>query len=201
MLASFSFEREVPYEVYSALFREVVESGVSEADLDFTLEAIDMAMKEGITNDFSLRGYVNNARKKERMALNRQSKYSVNICSEVDADSDSVEAKGVCESTLSDGTDYYEDLILEDELHYTLIKLKSMYDDILIEYRLDILGCLAQAMKGIPQAINQLKGVCEANVQISEIVYVILSSHRSFEELMQLYESLKGERKCYQERM
>ena len=192
MMSSLSYVQEVPFEVYGFLFEELVGDEKSTAeDLDFTLEAIDSAIKGGIDfkNKFNLAGYVHNARVNEKMSKQRKAKKVLRIRN-AGEDADDEDVYGVREDTLSDGTNFYEDLILEEELRYTLIKLKQLYDEFLFEYEVDLWGCIENATKNIPVAQEVLKKVCEEDAQISEIVYILLSSNRSIQELRDFYETL-----------
>lgn len=190
MLPSLSYTNEVPLEIYNVLFKDIMNEDMSVKELDFTLEAINMAVNKGIdcSNPFKLKGYIHNAHVRNKMAEQRKAKKTLHLYSENDSDFEI--SYGVCESTISDGTDVYEDLILEDELHYTLIKLKKLYVDILVSYKVELWGCLENAKRGITPAVQKLKELCEEDIQINELVFVLLSSNRSIEELKEIYEAL-----------
>lgn len=53
----------------------------------------------------------------------------------------------------------------------------------MIEYRLDIIVCMKQAVRGIPQSIASLKNLVAEVPQIGEFVKIILSSGKPLNEL------------------
>lgn len=190
MMSSLAYTKEVPLGVYDYLFGDVVRGEVALKDLDFTLEAIDSIMETGINpaRKFNLKGYIYNARVNDIMSASRKEKKVLHIYNAGEENEE--DSTGVCENIISDGTDQYEDLILADELRYTLIKLKKIYTDILIHFRLDIWGCLEQAVQGVPSAQKRLKDITEEDAQIGEVIYILLSSTRSIKELKEMYENL-----------
>jgi len=79
--------------------------------------------------------------------------------------------------------DAYEEVILSDELSYAIEKIKCFNDQLFVEEGIDIITALKQAVKCIPEAVEEIRRVCSEYTEISELVYAVLNSGKEVESL------------------
>ena len=164
---SVSKQKEVTYA------SEIIFSGIQgRIDLDHTfhLEAYEKAIKKNgaLTQ--------NNKRKKES--------YIEFGCSSEDYDS-VAQNGGIQEDHLNikDVQDAFEELIDDDELRYAVSNIKNLNAELIVVEEIDLIEALKLALKGIPQAISEIKRICDFYPSISESVQTILSSGKDFYEV------------------
>lgn len=81
--------------------------------------------------------------------------------------------------------DAYEEVLASDELKYAVATIKSLNNDFITDYGLDLIFALKKAVKGIPQAVEEVKQVCEDFKVVSDLVHVILNSGQSIDLLFE----------------
>ena len=149
-------------------------------EFDYSLEIIDAALdgRIDISKKFSLFGYCKTVREGNfQTELKRLKKQQYII------DDDNDDETGVKVSSLVDTRSDYEIIDDKEELSYTVNKIRSMNNEIIEDIGVDLIFCMHQALKGTPQAVQELASICEEYDFIAEYIQIILSSGVSFEEL------------------
>ena len=133
---------------------DAIHNGTAKVDLGKVVDAVINNDKDALKRVFNIEAYVNSIKKNQRLVNNTAARKKLHIC-EVDDDG-TVEAYGVTESVISnyaEQKDEYEEFIDNEETLYAVEQLYSMRSEIMIEHRLDIIVCMKQAVRGIPQSI------------------------------------------------
>lgn len=68
------------------------------------------------------------------------------------------------------------------ELKCAIESIKSLNDDFIVDYSVDLIALIKKAVQGIPQAVLKLKEVCEQMSCVAEQVKIILNSGVSIDE-------------------
>lgn len=163
---------------------DAIHNGTAKVDLGKVVDAVINNDKDALKRVFNIEAYVNSIKKNQRLVNNTAARKKLHIC-EVDDDG-TVEAYGVTESVISnyaEQKDEYEEFIDNEETLYAVEQLYSMRSELMIEHRLDIIVCMKQAVRGIPQSIACLKKLVTEAPQIGELVKIILSSGKPVSEL------------------
>lgn len=162
--------------------------------VEHALEIIERA-KEGaidLTREFNLFGYdyaiKTNRKRKAIKKLSTETFIDFSGCRD-DRQSD-VESRGGISidvvsyqaDALSDAKNEFECLFDNEELKCAIESIKSLNDDFMVEYSIDLISLIRKAVKGIPQAVLKLKEVCDEMTCVAEQVKIILSSGVSVEE-------------------
>ena len=79
--------------------------------------------------------------------------------------------------------DAFEELLNGEELDYAVSAIKSLNDKVMIEYGVDLIYAVRQAIRGFPQAIGVVKNLCLECKYISDLVEIVLSSDKEFNVL------------------
>ena len=87
-------------------------------------------------------------------------------------------------SLLARMEDHFEKLIDNDELMYSVSQIKSLNSSFILEYSVNIVETLRNAVRGIPSAVSKLRELCSEFSDIAEYVQVILSSGIDIEECL-----------------
>ncbi|MCM1217794.1 MAG: hypothetical protein NC548_25160 [Lachnospiraceae bacterium] len=199
LLHSYSFENEVDARAYlpfayskkggrgTDCALEVIDASLrGKIDLDRVEQA---ALEEGDTDTaFNLFAYNCEVQKNRRKVSYVEAGRVLHI-SGIEED-DYIEAYGVPESVVSEYADAgkpdeYEKLLDEEEVQYAMGVIMGMQNVLLIEYRINFWHCMRQALKGVPESIALMRRLAEDAPDIGELIWIILSSGRSVEELCQ----------------
>lgn len=194
MLHSFSFGTisgysELPDEVLN-LFSSLVVN--PEKKIEFAGEIISAGLEGRIdfSSEFNLDAYEATIRKNNKLNLNNKRKYEVflDFGSNSDEDSEVFRQGGVKEDFASSHTvdqikDAYEQILLDAELEYAINTIKELQPVLAVEERIDFIGAIRLALKGIPDAISKIKRICDEYDVVAEQVKVILGSGKTFDEM------------------
>lgn len=82
----------------------------------------------------------------------------------------------VVAQTISRTKDAFEDIADNSELRYAVETIKDLRQEFFIEAGVDLVKLLKQALRGIPDAVLELKRVCTEYELVGEQIKVILSS-------------------------
>lgn len=190
LLKSYSFGThwgvdEIPEKVLG-LFAESVEEGKK---ISRTSEIIYAGIQGGIDLDgyFNLEAYERAIEKNENLSAYAKRKKEMYI----DFDCSSDEFDTVCKQggiqadkiNIKKVRDEYEEFMDADELVRAVARVKSLNNDFVIVEEVDIIEALCLALKGIPQAVKELKRICSFYPTISEDIKVILGSGKEVEEV------------------
>lgn len=190
MLRSYSFGTfmgvdEIPENVLG-LFEDALIEG---RKISRTSEIIYAGLTGGIdlNSHFNLEAYERAIEKNENLSAYAKKKKEMYIdfdCSSDDYDvvfkqggiqADKINIKKV--------QDEYEELMDADELVRAVANVKRLNNDFVIVEEVDIIEALRLALKGIPQAIKELKRICNFYPRISEDIKVILGSGKEVDEV------------------
>ena len=177
LLRSFQYKQELTGDMLDTLFKDLKDY---KGEFDYSLEIIDAALdgRIDISKKFSLFGYCKTVREGNfQTELKRLKKQQYII------DDDNDDETGVKVSSLVDTRSDYEIIDDKEELSYTVNKIRSMNNEIIEDIGVDLIFCMHQALKGVPQAVQELANICEEYDFIAEYIQIILSSGISFEEL------------------
>lgn len=140
-----------------------------------------------LNHPFHLDAYEKAIEKNDALAKNnRKKKESYIEFGSSSEDFDSVaQSGGVQEDHLNieNVQDAFEELLDSDELNYAVSNIKNLNKDLIVVEDIDLIEALKLALKGIPQAIKEVKRICEFYPSISESVHTILSSGKDFYEV------------------
>lgn len=149
-------------------------------EFDYSLELIEAALdgRIDVNKKFNLFGYCKTVREGNfQTELKRLKKQQYII------DDDNDDETGVKVSTLVDTRSDYEIIEDNEELEYSVKKIRALNDEIIESIGIDLIFCMRQALKGVPQAIQELADICKEYDFIAEYIQIILSSGVSFSEL------------------
>ena len=177
LLRSFHFTQQLSGEMLDVLFKDLPNY---HGEFDYSIELIEAAL-EGridIEKPFNLFGWCKTVRDGNfQTELKRLKKQEYLI------EDDDEDKTGVKASSLVEEHDDYEVFIDNEELLYTVKKIRALNNEIIVAMGIDLIFCMRQAVRGIPQAIMELSNICKEYTWIAEYVQIILSSGISFEEL------------------
>lgn len=152
---------------------EIVFSGIKgriNLDGEFNIHAYERAItKNGILSDYS-----------------RSKKETFLDCGTSNDDYDSVTQAGGVQAdrlNLEVVQDAFEELLDDDELACAVSNIRRLNPEFITVEETDIIEALRLALKGIPQAIKELKRICEFYPQMSEDIKTVLSCGLSFDEV------------------
>ena len=186
MLRSLGFNtylnREKEHEDIEFLFTHIPE-GASSQVLDYALEILEGYNSGRIdkNRDFYVWGYIKAIKDNSSNETYREQKKKVYIF-ESDDEFCSDNTAGISSKLLAEKKDEYMDFLEDEELKYTVLKYKGLRQDYIIAEGYDIVLLLKGALQGVPDAVENLKRLCEME-QFAEMVQIILASGYSFEEL------------------
>lgn len=174
LLRSFGYQKELTPDVL-CLFK-----GISECkDFDSSIEVIDAAMAGRINSDkdFNLAGYDTGVKNNTYMNESKKAGEEVYLDAEEDTYADAV----LFEQSAK--IDPYEAIFNENEVQSSVTKLLSMRTEFLVDEGVDFIFAIRQALKGIPQAVECLRSLCENYSRIRDHIQIILASGIPFEDL------------------
>ena len=79
--------------------------------------------------------------------------------------------------------DAFEEVLMNEELEYAVSTIKSLNDSFIADYGTDLIFTLKNAVRGIPQAVTEIKNICTEFSVVSELIETILTSKREVEVL------------------
>lgn len=178
----------IPEEVLRLLSSLKPEMGV-----EYVQEIIDAGLDGRINLDgnFNLGGYVyaikRNGQLSERKEMARES--HINFSSDGDTRSGEtrqeagmVDANVVAYKMYTQMNDSFENLVEDADLRYAIETIKSINEELVITYDVDLIVLLKKAASGVPQAVAKLKQLCDDFALVREQVKIVLSSGKPIEE-------------------
>ena len=85
-------------------------------------------------------------------------------------------------SVIEDMRDAFEEVLDDSELKYAISTIKSLNEDFIVDFNVDLITLIKRSVLGIPQAISKLKEVCQDFSIVSEQVEIILKSGHDIEK-------------------
>ena len=152
---------------------------------EYVLEIVDAAASGRINlDDFNLSAYNKTIKKNENKANNRSKNKLFHIVEDIE--DASVEPYGVPEAVVSlyaEQTDEFEKFENAEEVEYAVQEIRQHSSSVFCNYRIDVLHCIKQALKGLPDSIKLLKGLANDEPFIGNLIKIILESEQPFSEL------------------
>ena len=186
MLKSFEYGlnsgvSELPDEVLG-LFKSLVEN--PDKKISYASEIIDAGLNGRIdfNREFNIDAYEAKIRKNEKLLINSKAKKESFIDFSGADDFDEVRSKGGIKvdlldiSTVEEVKDAFEEVLLSEELKYSVEAIKSLNEEFIVDYGTDLVFCLKRAVQGIPHAVRELKEICDNFPVVSDMIKTILSS-------------------------
>lgn len=176
-LRSFGFQKQLDMEEYYYLFKDYDKFN---GEFDYSVELIDAMLESRIdkTKDFSLFGYcklIRDGRFQNDLKRLKKEQYLI--------EDDDDESTGVKASSLIDERDDFEVFEDTEEAMYTVKKIQALNYEMMEVLGIDIIHCMRQAVKGIPEAISTLTEFCNEYTKYAEYIQIILGCGIPFEEL------------------
>lgn len=177
LLRSLSFRKELTGDMLDVLFKDVKNYS---GEFDYSIELIDAALDGRINmeKEFNLFGYCKTIREGNFQTSLKYLKKHQYLIEEDDEDS-----TGVKTSSLVDIHNDYEVFEDNEELSYTINKIRTLNNQFIADAGIDLIFCIRQAVKGVPQAVDELVTICRDYSWVGEYIQIILSSGVSFESL------------------
>lgn len=185
LLRGFSFGAEngiteLPVNVVQ-LFTGLAEN--PEKELDYVSEIVDVGLRNRLDPvDFNLWGYgYVIARNNKRSSGKRGRKQLALIDSNPEVLADGVGVGCITDEMLSKQStaivvDAYEEVIKSTEIDDAIKRIKQFSVELLIDEKVDLITAIKSAVRGIPEAVSELRRICEEYTTIGELVYTILDS-------------------------
>lgn len=177
LLRSFCFTQQLTGDMLNVLFKDLPNYY---GEFDYSIELIEAAL-EGridIEKPFNLFGWCKTVKDGNFQTELKRLKKQEYLIEDDDEDSTGVKA-----SSLVEERDDYEVFIDNEEVLYTVKKIRALNNEIISDMGIDLIFCMRQAVKGVPQAVEELSNICKEYDWIAEYVQIILSSGISFEDL------------------
>ena len=182
---------EIPAEVLG-LFSDLVTNG--EKRIEFAAEIVLNGLQGRIdlNKSFNIEAYEATIRKNQKLSKEASRKTQVYIDFNSDSDFDAVAKSGgireddiaKSSSTVRAMRDAFEEYVDDESLAYAISSIKALNEELLIEERVDLIGAIKQAYRGIPSDISAVKSICENYSVVSDLVFEILNSGKDLEELL-----------------
>ena len=99
------------------------------------------------------------------------------------ASSGGIKADFIQLDSIEEMKDAFEEVLLNEELAYAVSTVKSINEEFISDYGTDLVFALKRAAQGIPQAVEELKKICEEFSVVAELIETILSSKQEVEVL------------------
>lgn len=193
-LRSFSFGtfmgvNEIPTEVLN-LFLPLTEN--PDKRVEFASEIITAGMQGRINfqKEFNLDAYEATIRKNQHLLKENKRKKEVYIDFSGSSDdfddvvtSGGIKADYVQLDSIEEMKDAFEELLISEELKYAVDTIKSLNGEFISDYGTDLIFALKRAVQGIPQAVSEIKKICEDFTIVSELIEIILKSKQEVEVL------------------
>ena len=163
-----------------------------EKNLECSLDIIRGGLKGTINTNrpFNMRGWEYTYLKNERLGTFKKQAKQKYIAHGVGGNSDefnqAMRSGGITEdqlaiSAIEELTDAFEELIDNEELNYAISTIKSLNEDFILDYDVDLVSLIKKAVGGYHSSIEKLKEVCEEFTLVADYVKVILESGATIE--------------------
>lgn len=162
---------------------EKLEKLYEKSDCSYSIEIIRAALNGSISlsddslDSFNLQAYIYKSRENEFKGEIKNSSKVLRIVDFEDSDKDTKESSvkfGDISSRSSKSLSYvdegFERLMDSEEFKYNLRELYAIRSVYIVENGIDLVSVLIAGLKGIPEAIQQLKGCMQNDVKIDNLI-------------------------------
>ena len=184
-LRSFSFgtfQGNIPESILDLFVGHENDKVRGESILDYSLEIIEAVADGRITNldSFNIDGFVFKIQENQKFTGVSSTKKETHINI---GEHDEEDRSGVNEENIKEQEDLYEKVNTDLDLGYAVKKINELSDVYMIMDGVDIIHLLRNAVRGLSQAQEKLKELCDSYKELGDVVYDILSSRCSVEDL------------------
>lgn len=189
-LKSFSFGvhkgySDIPASVWS-LFSDMADCPNKSVPYVYEILTAGLEGRISTSEPFNLEAYCNAVDFNTRLALHNRSKKVFAYTENQKEDEESNFQMGTISlnkvSLVAKMESSFDKLEEDDELAYAVSQIRSLNETFIIEYSVNIIETIRNAVRGIPCAVDKLRSLCKDFPELSEYVRVVLSSGRDIEE-------------------
>ena len=153
--------------------------------LNYTLEVYEAVLDGRVdVKHFNMIGFIRGIQDNTKMNKEKSTKKLTYFKSEGSDE----EADGVAENHVRTPEDKYAEYDDSDEVQWAVNKIITLQDEFSVDYGVNLIHAMKKAAEGFPQAVELLKNLCDEADTLSELVYIILSSGQSLDELFPVKE-------------
>lgn len=175
--AKYDYIPPVVLDLFSAYENTTVNG---EPVLNYTLEVYEAVMDGRINvKHFNMIGFIKAIQENTKINVEKSAKKVTYFRPEGSDD----EADGVVENHVKVKEDKYAEYDDADEVQWAVNQVNSLHDEFFINYGVHLIHVMKKAAIGFPQAVEIIRNLCEEVDTLSELVYIILSSGKSLDEL------------------
>ncbi len=148
--------------------------------LNYVLEVYEAVLDERIdlNHRFNMIGYIKTIQENNKITTENKTRKVTYFKPE-----DSDDRDGIIDSHIESEVDMYAKYDDADELQWAVDRLNALSDELIKDYGVHIIHVMKKAANGFQQAKEILKKLCDEVDVLSELVYIILSSGQSLDEL------------------
>lgn len=160
--------------------------------LNYCMEVCEAVIEGRVDiKHFNMIGFIKSIQNNEKMNMEKSPKKVTYFKPDVTCD----DVDGVFESKIQAQEDLYAKYDDEDEIQWAVNKINSLLDEFILDYGVHVIHVMKKAAIGFPQAKEILRNLCDEVDTLSELVYIILSSGQSLDELFPEEEEDKSSKK------
>lgn len=150
--------------------------------LNYVLEVYEAVLdgRIDLEHHFSMIGYIKTIQENNKCTESKRAQKVTYFVPDCD---DRSNHDAIIESHIESKEDMYAKYDDADELKWAVDKLNALLDEFILDYGVHIIHVMKKAANGFPQAKEILKKLCDEVDTLSELVYIILSSGQSLDEL------------------
>lgn len=180
---------ELPIEVLN-LFLPLTESPSKK--VEFATEIITAGLQGRINfgKEFNIDAYEATIRKNQHLLKEHEKKKKKYIDFSSADDFDDVASSGGIKAdyfvpldSVNEMIDAFDEVLLNEELEYAVSTIKSLNSDFKSDYGTDLIFALKRGVQGIPQAVDELKKICNDFPVVADLIQIILNSKKEVEVL------------------
>ena len=179
---------EIPEEVLQ-LFTQLNSGSVKQTDFASDIINAGLQGRINFNREFNLGGYETSIRRNQHYTKESSKKKQsyLDFSSEDNfnevASSGGIKAEQLQLDTIEEMKDAFEEVLMDEDLKYAVSTIKELNEDFISDYGTDLIFALKKAVKGTPQAVKQLKTICEEFTVVSDCIQTILSSKQEVDIL------------------
>lgn len=157
---------------------------------NYTLEVFDAVLNDRIDlKHFNLIAFIRAIQKNNDINKEKAVKKITYFKPESATD----ESDGIVESHIKTQEDLYAEFDENNELQWAVDKINDLLEEYINDYGVHLIHVMKKAAEGFPQAVKILRNLCDEVETLSELVYIILNSGQSLDELFPENEDKKPE--------
>ena len=179
LLRSYSLNKNLSEDIL-LLFKTLVEGNNSKCDCCYEIIENALDNRIDLNKEFNLRAYETTIKRNINLTKSKQAQNRISISAPITSD-DGI----TIEECLQDESSFSEFTKVDDLFDYecAVKYLSENYSDFIIFDGIDIITCLKNALKGIPQATEEIRKLCNKYKSMEQAIRIILK-HGIEEDLL-----------------